>query len=121
MTNTFMTDTLTWTTRAATMALMVIGASAAMAQAPLKTAVDGTFAPHAMPKLGGGTEGFNIDLAAEIAKAMNCTAYGLLVAIPLLGAYGWLQSKGTELIDDVHEAAVATLNFIISNRDKFAR
>jgi biopolymer transport protein ExbB len=60
-------------------------------------------------------------LAAEIAKAMNCTAYGLLVAIPLLGAYGWLQSKGTELIDDVHEAAVATLNFIISNRDKFAR
>ena len=32
---------------------------------PLKTAVDGTFAPHAMPKLGGGYEGFNIDLAEE--------------------------------------------------------
>jgi polar amino acid transport system substrate-binding protein len=43
----------------------------AMAQAPLKTAVDGTFAPHAMPKLGGGTEGFNIDLATEIAKRMK--------------------------------------------------
>jgi polar amino acid transport system substrate-binding protein len=39
--------------------------------APLKTAVDGTFAPHAMPKLGGGYEGFNIDLANEIAKRLK--------------------------------------------------
>jgi polar amino acid transport system substrate-binding protein len=39
--------------------------------APLKTAVDGTFAPHAMPKLGGGYEGFNIDLAEEIAKRLK--------------------------------------------------
>ena len=38
-------------------------APSAFAQQPLKTAVDGTFAPHAMPKLGGGYEGFNIDLA----------------------------------------------------------
>jgi biopolymer transport protein ExbB len=58
-------------------------------------------------------------LAASISEAMNCTAFGLIVAIPLLGAYGWLQTRGTELVDDVHEAAVATLNFIISNRDKF--
>lgn len=60
-------------------------------------------------------------LAGEISMAMNCTAFGLLVAIPLLGAYGWLTTRGTEIVDDVHEAAVATLNFIISNRDKFAR
>ncbi len=60
-------------------------------------------------------------LASEISEAMNCTAFGLLVAIPLLGSYGWLQTRGTELVDDVHEAAVATLNFILSNRDKFAR
>lgn len=60
-------------------------------------------------------------LAAEISEAMNCTAFGLLVAIPLLGAYGWLTTRGTEIVDDVHEAAVATLNFILSNRDKFAR
>ncbi len=38
---------------------------------PLKTVVDGTFAPHAMPKLGGGYEGFNIDLAEEIAKRLK--------------------------------------------------
>ena len=39
--------------------------------APLKTVVDGTFAPHAMPKLGAGYEGFNIDLAEEIAKRLK--------------------------------------------------
>jgi polar amino acid transport system substrate-binding protein len=43
----------------------------ANAQAPLKTAVDGTFAPHAMPKLEGGTQGFNIDLANEIGKRLK--------------------------------------------------
>ena len=36
---------------------------------PLVAGVDGTFAPHAMPKLGGGIEGFNIDLVEEIARA----------------------------------------------------
>jgi polar amino acid transport system substrate-binding protein len=38
---------------------------------PLRTGVDGTFAPHAMPKLGGGVEGFNIDLFTEVAKRMK--------------------------------------------------
>jgi polar amino acid transport system substrate-binding protein len=38
---------------------------------PLRTGVDGTFAPHAMPKLGGGMEGFNIDLFTEVARRMK--------------------------------------------------
>ena len=37
---------------------------------PLRTGVDGTFAPHAFPKLGGGIQGFNVDLFTEIAKRM---------------------------------------------------
>ncbi len=41
------------------------------AQAPLKTGVDATFAPHAMVKLGGGLQGFNIELGEEIAKRMG--------------------------------------------------
>src|SRR5690242_12765342 len=54
-------------------AATLLAASTAFAQdgPPLKTAVDGTFAPHAMPKLGGGYEGFNIDLAEEIGKRMK--------------------------------------------------
>lgn len=43
----------------------------AAAQQPLKTMVDGTFAPHAMPKLEGGIQGFNVDLANEIGKRMK--------------------------------------------------
>jgi polar amino acid transport system substrate-binding protein len=43
----------------------------ANAQQPLKTAVDGTFAPHAMPRLEGGIQGFNVDLANEIGKRLK--------------------------------------------------
>jgi polar amino acid transport system substrate-binding protein len=43
----------------------------ALAEDVLKTAVDGTFAPHAMPKLSGGIEGFNVDLADALAKQLN--------------------------------------------------
>jgi polar amino acid transport system substrate-binding protein len=43
----------------------------AVAQDVFKTAVDGTFAPHAMPKLSGGIEGFNVDLADAIAHQLD--------------------------------------------------
>ena len=36
-----------------------------------KVGLDGTFAPHAMPKLDGGVEGFNVDLATEIGKRLG--------------------------------------------------
>jgi len=51
--------------------LLAASPLAAQEGAPLKTVVDGTFAPHAMPKLGGGYEGFNIDLATEIGKRLK--------------------------------------------------
>ena len=38
---------------------------------PLIAGVDGTFAPHAMPKLGGGVEGFNVDLINAIGEKMG--------------------------------------------------
>jgi polar amino acid transport system substrate-binding protein len=47
-------------------------AGQALAQAkPMVAGVDGTFAPHAMPKLGGGVEGFNIDLIEGIGAKMG--------------------------------------------------
>lgn len=48
-------------------------ASSAIAQdnKPLVVGVDGTFAPHAMPKLGGGVEGFNVDLINAIGQKMG--------------------------------------------------
>jgi len=55
----------------AIVSILAIGSLPAIAQQPLKTAVDGTFAPHAMPKLSGGIEGFNVDLANEIGKRLK--------------------------------------------------
>src|SRR5262245_2050949 len=49
----------------------LLGLVPAPAQQALKSAVDGTFAPHAMPKLSGGIEGFNVDLANEIGKRLK--------------------------------------------------
>jgi polar amino acid transport system substrate-binding protein len=59
---------------AAVAAAALICAVPALAQdklPPLRTGVDGTFAPHAMPKLGGGIEGFQIDLFTEVARRMK--------------------------------------------------
>ena len=53
------------------LALILATPLAAQAQQPLRTAVDGTFAPHAFPKLDGGVQGFNVDLFTEVAKRMG--------------------------------------------------
>ncbi|MFK8137892.1 MAG: MotA/TolQ/ExbB proton channel family protein [Bdellovibrionales bacterium] len=60
-------------------------------------------------------------LAKSISAAMNTTAFGLVVAIPLLAAFGYLSSMAQEIIDDVHESSVSILNFILSHKDKFYR
>jgi polar amino acid transport system substrate-binding protein len=53
-------------------AALALAAGTALAQQkPLVVGVDGTFAPHAMPKLGGGIEGFNIDLVTEAGRRMG--------------------------------------------------
>ena len=44
---------------------------AASAQDSYTVALDGTFAPHAMPSLSGGVEGFNVDLATEIGARLG--------------------------------------------------
>ncbi len=49
-------------------------------------------------------------LSASISVAMNTTAFGLMVAIPLLLLHAWLQSRANELIDSVEMAAITFLN-----------
>ena len=74
--------------------------AAAMAQ-PLRTGVDGTFAPHAMPKLGGGMEGFNIDLFTEAAKRMKreitieSTSFSGLIPGLMSGRYDFIAAPTT--------------------------
>lgn len=57
-------------------------------------------------------------LASSIAEALNATGFGLLISIILFAAWGWLGSWSNRVIDDVHEASVATLNFILVNKSK---
>jgi biopolymer transport protein ExbB/TolQ len=49
-------------------------------------------------------------LSNSISVAMNTTAFGLIVAIPLLLIYAVLQTKTTQLVDSLEMAAVKFLN-----------
>ena len=56
---------------AAALAVFTVATAALAQDKPLIAGFDGTFAPHAMPKMGGGVEGFNIDLILEAGKRMG--------------------------------------------------
>ncbi|HEU4357104.1 MAG TPA: transporter substrate-binding domain-containing protein, partial [Xanthobacteraceae bacterium] len=68
---------------------------------PLRAAVDGTFAPHAFPNLSGGYQGFNIDLANEIAKRLkrkiviDAAQFSGLVPALQAGTYDFLAAPTT--------------------------
>src|SRR5262249_24000079 len=64
----FMIRDVLWTTG---VALLLATSAYAQEAPPLRAAVDGTFAPHAFPNLSGGYQGFNVDLANEIAKRLK--------------------------------------------------
>src|SRR4051812_44817120 len=68
---------------------------------PLKSAIDGTFAPHAMPNLSGGYEGFNIDMANEMSRVLkrkitiDTAQYSGLIPALLAGTYDFLIAPTT--------------------------
>jgi biopolymer transport protein ExbB len=51
-------------------------------------------------------------LSASISVAMNTTAFGLMVAIPLLIVHANLTSRTSEIVDSLEMASVKTLNLI---------
>ena len=51
-------------------------------------------------------------LSSSISVAMNTTAFGLMVAIPLLLLFTVLQTKTTQLVDSMEMATVKFLNLI---------
>jgi biopolymer transport protein ExbB/TolQ len=55
-------------------------------------------------------------LSASISVAMNTTAFGLMVAIPLLLLHSLLQSKTTEIVDSLEMASVKFLNTVVERR-----
>ena len=60
-------------------------------------------------------------LSASISVAMNCTAFGLMTAVPLLVIHAVIQTKTTELIDSLEMASVKFLNSIVERRTDAAQ
>lgn len=57
-------------------------------------------------------------LSQSIAVAMNTTAFGLIVAIPLILVYAVLQTKTTELVDSMEMVSVKFNNLVRRHRAK---
>jgi len=57
-------------------------------------------------------------LSGGISEAMNCTAYGLITAIPPLVVYSLLQGRTQALQDDIKASVASTINMVLRNKDK---
>jgi biopolymer transport protein ExbB len=57
-------------------------------------------------------------LSASISEAMNCTAFGLIVALIALIGFAVLNGKTQQIEDDINEASVQVLNLVVTNRQK---
>jgi len=55
-------------------------------------------------------------LAASISEAMNCTAFGLVTAVPILVVHAFLQAKTTGLSDGLETAAIRFLNALAARQ-----
>jgi len=53
-------------------------------------------------------------LSASISEAMSCTAFGLIVAMPMLAANLYLNLKASNIIDGLEMASLKTVNTIAS-------
>ncbi len=59
-------------------------------------------------------------LSNGISEAMNCTAYGLIVAIPALLAYAVLQNRSNQLLEDLNQSALKIYNWLSYSFDSMA-
>lgn len=57
-------------------------------------------------------------LSQGIAEALNCTAFGLLVAIIAIVAFGFFQIRIGKAMNDMRESSMSMMNLVVSNRDK---
>jgi biopolymer transport protein ExbB/TolQ len=57
-------------------------------------------------------------LSASISVAMNTTAFGLMVGIPLLFVHTVLQTKATEVVDSLEMASVRFVNLLMDRARK---
>lgn len=58
------------------------------------------------------------ELSKGISHALNCTAFGLLVAIVAIVAYGLFQHKIQKTENEMLETSMSLLNLVVANREK---
>lgn len=56
-------------------------------------------------------------LSRGISESMNCTAFGLITAIPALLWFAVLQGRTQKLVDDINEGSVRVLNLVLANQE----
>ena len=59
-----------------------------------------------------------LELSKGISHALNCTAFGLMVAIVSIVAYGLFQHRIQKTENEVVETSMSLLNLVVANRDK---
>jgi biopolymer transport protein ExbB len=59
-----------------------------------------------------------LELSKGISHALNCTAFGLLVAITCIVAYGLFQHRIQKTENEVIETSMTLLNLVVANREK---
>lgn len=57
-------------------------------------------------------------LSASIAEAMNCTSFGLMVAIPMLLINLFLSTKASRIVDSLEIISLKALNVIFSHASR---
>ncbi len=57
-------------------------------------------------------------LSAGIAEALNCTAFGLIVAILAMIAHSWLSSRAAVLVEEVDEYSVKLIDLLSARKYK---
>ncbi|MEK2687567.1 MotA/TolQ/ExbB proton channel family protein [Bdellovibrio sp. GT3] len=60
----------------------------------------------------------SIELSKGISHALNCTAFGLLVSILCIVAYGLFQHRIQKTENEVVETSMSLLNLVVANREK---
>ena len=51
-----------------------------------------------------------------IAEAMNCTAFGLICAVPALLFFAALNGWTQQILDTINEVSVQVMNMVVSHR-----
>ncbi len=59
------------------------------------------------------------ELSRGISHALNCTAFGLLVAIIAIVSYGYFQLRISRAENELVESSMSLMNLVAANRNKF--